>query len=193
MGTMINRRRVVGNKESILPAGYTKIKGIKSNGGYFEISKQILLHYLIGIRFNSNGNNNWFFGSVNLSGRQDDVGIVSDAIRFSTSYVKYLDMFNGDYIVEESRYGYSINGVYTAWSNVVNTIITKPAFRILHAYGSSTVPSDTVYEAYIKHVNTGEYIYHYVPCIRQSDNKIGLYEVVKGVFILPTGNVEAVN
>jgi hypothetical protein len=183
----------MGNKESILPAGYTKIKGIKSNGGYFEIPKRTLRNYLIGIRFNSNGNNNWVFGCVTVSGDLGDVGISSSSIRFSTSYVRDLDMYNGDYIVEESRYGYSINGVYTTWSNVVNSIHPIPYFRILHARGSSLVPSGTVYEAYIKDVDTGEYIYHYVPCIRQNDNKIGLYEVVEGVFILPTGNVEVVN
>lgn len=177
MGMMINRRRVMGNKKGLLPSGYTQIEYIQSNGTQYIDT---------GVTLKSNSK------------------IELIAIDFTRDTPFGVDTSNGQYCIASgggsmyyrlfSNFGLNIGssvGKHT-YSFTGNKGYYDGAF--VYTGGTPTYSTLNLY-LFARNINgvpqkfgTGKIClfeidnHKFIPCRRDSDNTVGMYDTVEGNF-----------
>jgi len=174
-----------------LPSGYTAVayievgstSGPKIDTGYnftanseFEIKAQYT---------NNPNSNSWLFGAY-TSGKQTNVGFTNNVIYLQTGGHNVSKSFNtNEHVYKSTQSAFIIDGITQTsstpnWSNT--TTLTAKLFYINDGSYSNNC---RVY--YCKIWDNGTLVRNLVPCVRDSDDVVGLYDLANDVFYTNTG------
>lgn len=174
-----------------LPSGYTAVAyievgstgGPKIDTGYnfaanseFEIKAQYT---------NNPNSNSWLFGAY-TSNKQTNVGFTNNTIYLQTGGRNVSKSFDTDaHVYKSTQSVFIIDGITQTsstpnWSNT--TTLTAKLFYINDGSYSNNC---RVY--YCKIWDNGTLVRNLVPCVRDSDDVVGLYDLANDVFYTNTG------
>lgn len=181
--------KIYGNtKQQILPDGYTQVDYIESNGNqHIDTGVYGNLNTLLEIkasRTTLDNTNKQLAGSLgNTYSITINIG-PGNTTRFGT---KSYSMRAHDYITADkpsificNKSGITIDGNSTGNFNEDTNFTTESTLYLMGANGSSTKFPGKLY--YTKIYDNNVLIRYFIPCYRNSDNVIGLYDLVNNAF-----------
>lgn len=191
--------------EASLPKGYTQVDYIESTGTQYLDTRLILMQdNSIEMKISSNqvASNRMLFGSRssansnNIAMVQAQNGLVLDFNNssYSTYRLTYNNSINTQYILyvsKDKRIVYDSNkNVLAQNTTLCNNTITTPQTATL--FYINPKPSNTWYNAsakiyYCKIWNNDTLVRDLIPCYRNSDNEVGMYDLVTNTFLTNKG------
>lgn len=199
--------------DSRLPDGYTEVEYIRQSSSYL---RQNVTAWTIPITNMVNGDSFTIIFSMDSTGQYNTSKYISIfgsdevfAIRndrgysygLNTAYFKY-NLSNASYTMEyNTKLSFNYKPSLLTITNVATGVQTLISLR----YGRSYSPSGNLGVYGYWYGGTNEYLmrgniyeikiegsddtlkYDYIPCKRDSDNKVGLYDIVNGLFTSPSG------
>ena len=194
MGTLLNRRRYMGKVDGgILPPGYTQLVGIKNTStAYLPIS--VPLGTNVRYELESMGTGPHF--SYNTTGNKEIIIFYQNnkscylngnfsAPSFSTTsrYKIVIDL------ARESQYARAyIDDVKVRETSVnINTGASVQLFRDANR-GTNLKITIYAFKAY----SGDSLVNNYIPAVRKSDNKVGVYDIASDEFITSPNGVDFV-
>ena len=194
VGKNLKDYRVYGNtKQQLLPNGYTQVDYIKTTGAqHIDTGVYGNLNTLLEIkasRTTLDNNNKQLAGSLgNTYSITINIG-PSNLTRFGT---KSYSMRAHDYITADkpsificNKNGITIDGNSTGNFNEDTNFTTESTLYLMGANNSSTKFPGKLY--YAKIYDNNVLIRYFIPCYRNSDNEVGLYDLVNNVFYINQG------
>ena len=194
MGALLNRRRYMGKVDGgILPPGYTQLVGIKNTStAYLPIS--VPLGTNVRYEFESMGNSAHF--SWNTSGNKEIIIFNSGSTRcylngafsapsFSTTtrYKIAIDL------ARESEYARAYIDDLLVRETAVN-INTGSSIQLFRDANRGNNLRITIYA--FKAYSGESLVNDYIPAMRKSDNKVGVYDIASNEFITSPNGVDFV-
>lgn len=186
--------KIYGNtKQQLLPNGYTQVDYIETTGTqHIDTGVYGNLNTLLEIkasRTTLDNNNKQLASSLgNTYSITINIG-PSNLTRFGT---KSYSMRAHDYITADkpsificNKSGITIDGNSTGNFNEDTNFTTESTLYLMGANGSSTKFPGKLY--YAKIYDNNVLIRYFIPCYRNSDNVIGLYDLVNNVFYTNQG------
>lgn len=186
--------KIYGNtKQQLLPNGYTQVDYIEATGTqHIDTGVYGNLNTLLEIkasRTTLDNNNKQLAGSLgNTYSITINIG-PSNLTRFGT---KSYSMRAHDYITADkpsificNKNGITIDGNSTGNFNEDTNFTTESTLYLMGANGSSTKFPGKLY--YAKIYDNNVLIRYYIPCYRNLDNEVGLYDLVNNVFYTNQG------
>lgn len=199
--------------DSRLPDGYTEVEYIRQSSSYL---RQNVAAWTIPITNMVNGDSFTIIFSMDSTGQYNTSKYISIfgsnevfAIRndrgysygLNTAYFKY-NLSNASYTME---YNTKLSFNYKPSLLTITNVATGVQTLISLSYSRSYSPSGNLGVYGYWYGGTNEYLmrgniyeikiegtddtlkYDYIPCKRDSDNKVGLYDIVNGLFTSPSG------
>jgi len=201
----IRRRLLAMQKTGLLPAGYVELKYIEANGNHFinTDAYQSDMNDIIRATFacTLGGSNE---DSAIFAGRTGMWALGIGSLTRQSPYVqKPLTIYIGASDGSGTRPLMDINTFYEVEANAINTTYTfdgvvyeyegrwdrySPTLKQyqLFNYNSKTSVTTRLKLKYAEVVGKGIFI----PCMRKSDNKVGVYNIITGTFLTNDGTGE---
>ena len=181
-----------GKKESNLPFGYTQVEYVKSDDySWIDMGLKGNQNTKIttSISFESGGT---FLGDITNSSKaislrffRNNSGSISRFGNKSVEGVFTNYNYNTKYLIEINSDGILVdNELIHEWGDV-GTFETTTNLYLFKNSTSSTAPRAYVY--YCKVYDGNTLVRDFVPCYRDSDGVIGLYDIVNGIFYTNQG------
>lgn len=194
VGKNLKDYKIYGNtKQQLLPSGYTQVDYIETTGTqHIDTGVYGNLNTLLEIkasRTTLDNTNKQLAGSLgNTYSITINIGPVN-ITRFGT---KSYSMKAHDYITADkpsificNKNGITIDGNSTGNFNEDTNFITESTLYLMGANGSNTKFPGKLY--YTKIYDNNVLIRYFIPCYRNSDNEVGLYDLVNKVFYTNQG------
>ena len=189
-------------RKSLLPSAYQQVEYIESSGtqyidtNYANVSNNQRIVFCFE---DTNTGGNAFFGSQKdtasrsgLAWRQNaglgfGIGTQSASVVIGT-YSRNQKLLL-DYSSTSSTYSVSIDGTYLTQntSYTGSNITTYNLFIFANNYIGSVESASGMKLYYCQIYDNGTLVRNFIPCYRKSDNEIGLYDTVNGVFYANAG------
>lgn len=172
-----------------LPAGYTEVEYLTSDGGAYidlqtiqfsagdSIRSAIKFQYI-----GTNTNNVWFAGDgFNKGGVQYEYGYIGLQWHWENP------IFQNDTITK-SVTGTGVNALCAVdWEHTYESATGNYTFRIFQRSGF-TPETDKRSVYYLKYYKNNVLLNDLVPCVRDSDSTPGMYDLVSGTFFTNAGS-----
>ena len=164
-----------------LPDGYTQVEYIQSSGTQYIDTGYI---------FNANDNikikvmpleanvDKTIFGEYS-SGKVCELGYLSNAFRGNVGSGGPTYSINNIYEIELINGRWSYNG--TAFGSIYNNTAEITCYLFARNYGNDLKRSVTRFYD-LKIIRNNNIIHHFIPCYRNSDNVIGIYDIINNKF-----------
>lgn len=200
IGKNLKDYKIYGNtKQEILPSGYTQVDYIESTGTqyidtnyYGNLNTEIKAKAITTI-----STNRQLFGDItdNSKGISCNISISSNQTsRFgsksvSLNFQNYISL-NTIFDITENKNGIYVNGTQVATFNETTSFNTEKTLFLLNRNGSivSTTNAWIGKLYFCKIYDNGVLVRDFIPCYRNSDNVIGLYDLVNDVFYTNQGS-----
>lgn len=206
-------------KSNQLPSGYQRLEYIESTGTqYINTGVNLAQNSSIELSISMNEKdtrNKMLFGSR--------TGASDNNISINATSAIVLDFNNSSYATYRTSFDYETNTKYILYNSkekrviydenhnvlaqnttICNDTITTPQTATL--FYINPKPSNTWYNAnakiyYCKIWNNGKLIRNFIPCVRNSDNVVGLYDLANdtfyknagtGTFVTPTTQLSSI-
>lgn len=200
MGTMINRRRVMG-KKGLLPSGYTQVEYIETDGkSYLNLNETATIDCEIGLDcyvvYPQTSSNNQFFMGCRSEGCRAILGIQPNIVyqfgdMAASTYNLSIQM-NKRYKIVANNTGCYVDGTLYYPYNRGMSVVESTNHIMLFATSTYNDRVEfkagngfRVYSAYIKKNNI--YVKNLIPVRRNFDNVLGMYDIVTNTFYTNQG------
>ena len=189
---------------SLLPSEYQQVEYIENAGKQYidtgfiptgntgvELIYQAInatsSQYILGCRAGDYGT---IYYAVNGSSSRNDWDIRLGGGAIYSSVERTTNKYKSEISLSGGSGTWTLTNLDTLASNtfkIGTTAINATANLCLFAYSSMYIHSNLrIYECKI--YEAGELIRHFIPCYRKSDNVIGMYDVVAGIFYTNKGS-----
>lgn len=198
--TVYDRYKYVGLPESRVPEGYTQLASVEvgygGGSGYIDTgikinsNDNIYLHYY----YEANVNANYFFGASDSNSNLIALGKNFNSGAFFKTNLDSLGLSSGAHELSVTN-----NMMYVDDSPVGSMRITSVDSNLYifgynndGTYSGQQPPKSRLYEFTIFDSNNNKRI-ELIPCKRDLDNVVGVYDTVGNTFITPTNGVLKAN
>ena len=209
VGKPLVNYKIYGNsKQAILPDEYQQVEYIETTGTqYFDTGvplKSGLKMIVDWVYKDSSSGNSYTGGHIGSPGNRWLVGSQRQGYYYfavgASNVVTEFEYGNRDIVEaywEDKASYFKVNGVLSTKYNYASyTLTEEPTYTFylsaVNRNGTgSSIPKLTIYGA--KFYQNDVLLRDYVPCIRKSDNEIGLYDLVNNSFLAMSGSGELLN
>lgn len=177
-----------------LPVGYTRKTYIQgSNNGYIVTDLYLNSNSVVTIDFETATLQTNLFGCFTASNASDNFSLYlvysspGAYIRYDGSlYRGFIPSSNTRYKAEMNSTGLIVDGEVEASWSAGSFTCTNPFYIGFLANSSGNQLRGKIYDLEIKGVA------HFIPCVRDSDSAVGMYDIIGEKFYEATGNLTAV-
>ena len=199
VGKDLKDYKIYGNtKQQLLPNGYTQVDYIESSGTqYIDTGYYGNLNTEVQIKATNSSSNldRQLFGDITTSSQAISCNLSLSTRLTSRFGNKSVGLTFGDYVSEneiftliENKDGIYINNSQIATFDTTDNFSTPNSLLLLtrnSASGAGTVWNGKLY--YTKIYDNNMLVRDFIPCYRNSDNEVGLYDLVNNVFYANQG------
>lgn len=198
VGKDLKDYKVYGNtKQQLLPDGYTQVDYIESNGTqYIDTGVYGNLNTEIIAKASSNGNSVQLFGDITTTNSAISCNFSFGGAVGSRFGNKNVSAILGNYITAdvtfeliENKNGIYIDNNEAIIFNTTDNFTTTKTLILLNRNSSSGTTTNgwggKLY--YVKIYDNNMLVRDFIPCYRNSDNEVGLYDLVNNVFYTNQG------
>ena len=185
--------------QGILPSGYTEVEylEIATTNVYFDTNVNADIDTEIEITASNVTSN-----SSQLIVAQSESGSATFRIAKATANQRIMGTLGSQTITDSNtsgvdkftarlnRYAFYVNGnLIGSFTNQNPTLTNIGKFEIFRGkYGNSIYYAAVGTRIHSAKIKKSDGYYYFIPCRRNSDNKLGIYDVVNNTFILPSGS-----
>ena len=201
MGTLLNRRRVMGGKKGLFPSEYQEVEYIETDGNsYINLNETATIDCEIGLDcyvvYPQTVTNNQFYMGCRDEGCAAIIGSQPNLVyQFGDMHTsvynqnvtqnerhKIVANNTGCYVDDTLYYQYRGSMSAVESTNHIMLFATSTTNDLIEFAAGNGF---RVYSAYVKKNNT--YVKNVIPCRRKSDNVLGMYDTVTGTFYTNQG------